>query len=144
MLEKKKFSKKINYDAIRNLFDAGSDAGSTYGGGTDAGDDDDEPLIGQRYGSRKGKGGRKDKRSASAQGQRGVGTPIVTPEPTWRQGSRAPSESPSVASRRAGRSGRREDEGTEDDHVAQDDEEQSWRAEFATGAQDEEYGYDEL
>ncbi|GAA5895051.1 hypothetical protein JCM8208_000098 [Rhodotorula glutinis] len=145
MLEKKKFSKKINYDAIRNLFDAGSDAGSTYGGGTDAGDDDDEPLIGQRYGSRKGKSGRKDKRSASAQGQRGVGTPIVTPEPTWRQGSRAPSQSPSVASRHGGRGGMREDEGGEDDHVAQDDEEQSWRAEFATGPQEDEFdGYDEL
>ncbi|GAA5885763.1 hypothetical protein JCM6882_007557 [Rhodosporidiobolus microsporus] len=125
MLEKKKFSKKINYDAIKNLFDAGSEAGSTYGGD----DDDGEPLIGQRYG-RKSRG--------RHQG------PIVTPEPTWRRGgSRAPSEAPSVA---GGRGGREElDDHVEPEPEAADDEDNAWRTQFATQQDDEgDYGWDEV
>ncbi|GJN88958.1 hypothetical protein Rhopal_001929-T1 [Rhodotorula paludigena] len=130
MLEKKKFSKKINYDAIRNLFKAsGSDAGSTYGGaassvrgGADGEEDDDEPFIGQRYGSRAGSR---------------VGTPLVLPEPTWRQSSRAPSEAPSVASE--GRPTKRTQ--AQDD----DEDEQAWRSQFATQQEDDGYdGYDEV
>ncbi|BGP07681.1 transcription factor TFIIIB subunit brf1 [Rhodotorula toruloides] len=134
MLEKKKFSKKINYDAIKNLFASGdSDAGSTYGGDDDEGD---TPLIGQTY-------GRKGSR---------VGTPIVTPEPTWRQGSRAPSEAPSVNGRSAlGREAAhaaQEDEGEEEDHEPEQREEddEGWRSQFATQAEgdEEEFGYDEV
>ncbi|GAA5849761.1 hypothetical protein JCM8547_000555 [Rhodosporidiobolus lusitaniae] len=140
MLEKKKFSKKINYDAIKNLFNAGdSDAGSTIGGGRamssragsdgedddeDGEDDDDEPFIGQRY-------GRKEKRRKRA--------PIATPEPTWRRngggGSRAGSEAPSVAPSRR----------DEPEPEQAEDEDNSWRKQF--GTQDdggEEYGWDEL
>ncbi|GAA6047005.1 hypothetical protein JCM3770_004147 [Rhodotorula araucariae] len=140
MLEKKKFSKKINYDAIRNLFDAGSDAGSTYGGRTANGDDEDEPLIGRTYGPSGGAARKKAQRARSA-----VGTPIVTPEPTWRQGSRAPSESPSLASVRSTRRDVPEhDEHEEEADPAQDDDENAWRSQFAT-AQDDGYdGYDEL
>lgn len=139
MLEKKKFSKKINYDAIKNLFASGdSDAGSTYGGDDD--DDADAPLIGQTY-------SRKDKRSRSR-----VGTPIVTPEPTWRQGSRAPSEAPSVGGRSAlGRevaNAAHHDEGEEEDHEPEQREEddEGWRSQFATQADgdDEVFGYDEV
>lgn len=130
MLEKKKFSKKINYDAIRNLFNAsGSDAGSTYGGaassvrgGADGEEDDDEPFIGQRYGSRAGSR---------------VGTPLVLPEPTWRQSSRAPSEAPSVVSE--GPSKKRAQ--AQDD----DEDEEAWRSQFATQQEDDGYdGYDEV
>ncbi|BGP47703.1 transcription factor TFIIIB subunit brf1 [Rhodotorula kratochvilovae] len=140
MLEKKKFSKKINYDAIRNLFDAGSDAGSTYGGRTNTvnGDEEDEPLIGRTYGP-SGGARRKDKRARST-----VGTPIVTPEPTWRQGSRAPSESPSLASARGHRHEPEPEEEEEPDQ-AQDDDENAWRSQFATTQDDGAYdGYDEL
>jgi transcription factor IIIB subunit 2 len=128
MLEKKKFSKKINYDAINNLFNAGSDAGSTVGGGSD--DDDGEPFIGQRYG-KKGRKGRMD-------------GPIVTPEPGWRRGSRAPSEAASVVESHRG--GREE----VDDHVEAEpepaaDEDNAWKSQFATTPVEDEYdGYDEL
>ncbi|GAA5830840.1 hypothetical protein JCM11251_001094 [Rhodosporidiobolus azoricus] len=127
MLEKKKFSKKINYDAIKNLFDAGSEAGSTYGGGDD---DDDEPLIGQKYGRKRGR----------HQG------PIVTPEPTWRRGrggSRAPSEAPSVATSQREGAGREEP----DDHVEpeREEEDDAWRSQFATQQHEDDgdYGWDE-
>ncbi|GAA6027676.1 hypothetical protein JCM8097_007977 [Rhodosporidiobolus ruineniae] len=133
MLEKKKFSKKINYDAIKNLFNAGdSESGSTYGGASSVAggedEDDDEPLIGQRY-------GRKEKR-----GRRGG--PIVTPEPTWRRsggGSRAGSEAPSVAGTERG--GRAHEE---PEQAPVEDEENAWRSQFATQQEDEgDYGYDE-
>ncbi|BGP15753.1 hypothetical protein JCM10213_007952 [Rhodosporidiobolus nylandii] len=127
MLEKKKFSKKINYDAIKNLFSGDSEAGSARGGSTVAGsdgedDDDDEPFIGQKY-------GRKEKRK----GRRGQ--PIVTPEPTWRQGSRAPSEAPSAV-------GGPEDE---PEPEPEQDDDNAWRSQFATQADDDGYeGYDEV
>lgn len=135
MLEKKKFSKKINYDAIKNLFGTSgdSDAGSTVGGGSEAGggagdDDGGEPFIGQRYG-KKGKRGRLD-------------GPIVTPEPTWRRGggSRAGSATPSVVESRRGGS---------PDHVEPEaepvaDEDNAWRSAFQTQEEDDFAGYDEL
>ncbi|KAG0660638.1 transcription factor TFIIIB subunit brf1 [Rhodotorula mucilaginosa] len=145
MLEKKKFSKKINYDAIKNLFNTGdSDAGSAYGGDDDDGDGgggEEAPLIGQSYG-RARKGGRRSR----------IGTPIATPEPTWRQGSRAPSETPSRLGRNAqvAASGAAdEDEGEDDDdHVAApqpDPEEHAWRSQFATATQEDDFdGYDEV
>lgn len=137
MLEKKKFSKKINYDAIKNLFNTGdSDAGSAYGGDDD--DGEEAPLIGQTYG-RGRKGGRRSR----------IGTPIATPEPTWRQGSRAPSETPSRLGRHA-QVGAADEDGVDDDddHVAApqpDPEEDAWRSQFATATQEDDFdGYDEI
>lgn len=141
MLEKKKFSKKINYDAIKNLFNTGdSDAGSAYGGDDDDGGEE-APLIGQMYG-RGRKGGRRSR----------IGTPIATPEPTWRQGSRAPSVTPSRLggnAQLAASGAADEDEGDDDDdHVAApqpDPEEHDWRSQFATATQDDDFdGYDEV
>lgn len=131
MLEKKKFSKKINYDAIKSLFDTGdSDAGSAYGG-DDGGEE--APLVGQSYGrSRKG-------------GRSRIGTPIATPEPTWRQSSRAPSETPS----RLGQSHRAQEADGDDDEdhqPVQPEPEEDWRSQFASHHQQEDDfdGYDEL
>ncbi|GAA5990827.1 hypothetical protein JCM10908_000036 [Rhodotorula pacifica] len=135
MLEKKKFSKKINYDAIKNLFNTGdSDAGSAYGGDDD--DEEEAPLIGQSYGRT-----RKTGRSR-------IGTPIATPEPTWRQGSRAPSETPSRLGRHAHVANGAEEDGDEDDHVepaAEPEDDNDWRSQLQTHAQEDDFdGYDEL
>ncbi|GAA5968798.1 hypothetical protein JCM11641_000736 [Rhodosporidiobolus odoratus] len=136
MLEKKKYSKKINYEAIASLFDGGgSEAGSVIGGSDD---DDEEPFIGQKYGRKEGRGARK-------------GRPIVTPEPTWRgggrgrEGSRAGSEAPSMAESFRGREEEEHHHHVEPETEQHDDEDNAWRSQFAT-QQEDDYGetYDEV
>ncbi|GAA6020829.1 hypothetical protein JCM10207_001670 [Rhodosporidiobolus poonsookiae] len=127
MLEKKKFSKKINYDAIKSLFNPGeSDAGSSFSfGGGAGGDGEDDPLIGGRY-------GRKDRAR--------VDGPIRVSEPTWRQSSRAPSEAPSEVGARRGRG----DHHDEPEPAQEDDEENAWRSQVATHVEEEFDGWDEV
>ncbi|GAA6013453.1 hypothetical protein JCM11491_006088 [Sporobolomyces phaffii] len=136
MLEKKKFSKKINYDAIKSLFNKnGSEAGSAYGGSDDEdGSDGENMLIGGSYGSKK-----KKRRGLAKRG-----TPINIPAPTFgsRASSRAPSELPasSVAGTPRGRN--RELEEEEPEPV--EDEDNAWRSQFARNDDEEEYGFDEV
>lgn len=135
MLEKKKFSKKINYDAIKSLFDKnGSEAGSTYAGSDDDdGSDGDNMLIGQSYGSKKRK-----KKGISKRG-----TPINIPAPTFgaRASSRAPSENPASSVVGSPRGGEREIE----DEPEAVDADNAWRSQYqAAGGDDWADGYDEL
>lgn len=131
MLEKKKFSKKINYDAIKNLFDKnGSEAGSTY-----AGSDEEEDggggsnmLLGQEYGSKR-------RRKASKRG-----TPIKVPTPTF--GSRASSRAPSEL--RGSSVVGSPDRGGQADEEEPVDDENDWRQQFGTMTQEEDYGFDEV
>ncbi|GAA5942020.1 transcription factor TFIIIB subunit BRF1 [Sporobolomyces koalae] len=138
MLEKKKFSKKINYDAIKRLLDkGGSEAGSTYAGSDDEeGSDAEDMLIGQSYGSK-----RRKRRGISKKG-----TPIAVPIPTF--GSRASSRAPSVSGAgsppASGRDHYEDEE--EEEHEPAGDEDNAWGSQFGSMNQDDGWadGYDEV
>lgn len=139
MLEKKKFSRKINYDAIKSLFDKnGSEAGSVYAGSDgEDGSDGENMLMGQSYGSKK----KKDKKR---KGISKKGTPINIPAPTFgsRASSRAPSELPASSVVGSPPGPEREMEEEEPEPVHDDN---AWRSQYASaGADDWADGYDEL
>lgn len=88
MLAKKRFSKKINYAAIDELFkDKASERGSERGGGsTVAGSDDDDdlveetPLLGKKHGQRMGVVGQRievPRPTFGARGRSRTGTPVA-------------------------------------------------------------------
>lgn len=141
MLSKKRFSKKINYAAIDELFkDVGSNAGSKPGTPRDQVDDDDDSDSDasdeDEEDGRQAAGGSRSR-------SRSVGRPIVIPAPTF-GGSRA--GTPARAhSKKAAEPQVEEDEEEEEEEPEEDDEGEAWRHLTAQGEEDgEQYGYDEV
>ncbi|ORY88110.1 hypothetical protein BCR35DRAFT_31816 [Leucosporidium creatinivorum] len=135
LLTKKRFSKKINYQAIENLFGKGtpasSVAGSSAGSGSEDEDDDassqvDAPLIGLTHGPGK------HQRSRGGTPNIRKGQAIQVPNPTFSRGA-TPMRSSSVAP------AAHEDE--EEEHEQPEEEEDDWRAVMkGTQVEEEDYG----
>jgi len=139
MLAKKRFSKKINYAAINDLFkDKTSERGSTVAGSDVDDDDDDEveetPLLGKRHGKMMGT----------------VGKRIEVPRPTF--GSRSRAGTPARASLPPAPAPVAVVEEEEDDEEEDDEEEEqpqqeeegeNWRhlTQQGDGDEEEDYGY---
>lgn len=138
LLTKKRFSKKINYQAIENLFGdesaASSVAGSAAGSdseneGDDASSQVDAPLIGVTHGP----GKHQRSRTGTPQANIKKGQAIQVPNPTFSRGA-TPMRSSSVAP-----AAHEDDE--EEHEQPEEEEDEAWRAVMkGTQVEEEDYG----
>lgn len=130
MLTKKRFSKKINYAAISNLFGASKD-----------GDDDgiDEPILGKTHGAPANQRKRNSAKTAPA-AKRGQAIQIPMPTFAGRAGSRQPSEAPTPRRQQAEPEASPEAE----QHVEEEEDEEveEWRKVMGGHGGDDGIGFD--